>query len=71
MKKYIIKKVEHIGQRQHIIENLDKVIRFMYGKDTSDLIPRTLNEIKLIDIKRKENFFEVFPEYEILKEYEK
>ncbi|MBT4208595.1 twitch domain-containing radical SAM protein [Candidatus Woesearchaeota archaeon] len=71
LKKYIIKKVEHIGQRQHIIENLDKVIRFMYGKDTSDLIPRTLNEIKLIDIKRKENFFEVFPEYEILKEYEK
>jgi hypothetical protein len=49
-------------RRQFLHEGIDNIIKFMYNKDDSGMIPKFREEMQKIDLKRGENFLKVFPE---------
>lgn len=58
-----IDKLKMYPQRREFLHNgLDNVVNFMYSKDDTHLIPEFRKEMQKLDLKRGENFLNVFPE---------
>ena len=58
-----ISKLGMYPQREEFLHTgLDNIINFMYSKDDTHLIPAFRHEMQKIDLKRGENFLNVFPE---------
>lgn len=49
-------------RKQFLHEGIDNIINFMYNSDNSNLIPAFRMEMQKMDLKRGENFLNVFPE---------
>ena len=49
-------------RKQFLHEGIDNIINFMYNSDDSNLIPAFRMEMQKMDLKRGENFLNVFPE---------
>ena len=53
---------EFLGANQHVIEEINKVIKYMYTSDQSHTLDAFRNDTKLKDNLRKESARELFPE---------
>lgn len=73
-KQFRVKYDEHISwlikQNVHgsYLRNWEYMLRFVNNKDNSHLIPKFIEHNIQLDQKRNQNFFETFPELQVLKE---
>lgn len=62
------KEIVSMGSNHHMESEIDKVIRYMYTKDQTSVLPDLIKETKFKDTIRKESFKNIFPELRSLYE---
>lgn len=55
--------LQSLGAKPSTLQAVRGVVDYMYSADHQELIPEFLNQVKMIDRIRNENFYGIYPEY--------